>query len=160
MSKKSDRRAYNSTLRPVSKRKMGQPKKPHQRKGFRKPTLEEVQKKYGVVKASTLNPRSPSNPGWYNWAVEEVWNKREHKCEVCGHPLGDEPRPQPFVFSHLLPRNSYRKYKRDERNIVLKCLDHHNEWHDEGPDNLRRYRIWLKVVAMYDLLKREANNVP
>lgn len=47
--KEQDRRSYNSSLRPTSLKKQG--RKPEPRK---KPTLDEVKKKYGIIKASDL----------------------------------------------------------------------------------------------------------
>ena len=50
-----DRKAFNSTLRPVAKRKIGQPKKPVPRKGFKKPlSLSEVKKKFGLLTVSEM----------------------------------------------------------------------------------------------------------
>lgn len=103
-----------------------------------------------------LRPRSPSNTGWYNWAIENVWDKRPHKCEVCGKELKE---PVPSAFSHLLPRGSYRKYKTDERNISLQCVRCHSLWHEVGPMMLQENRGWKAVCERYYKLRNEANCV-
>jgi hypothetical protein len=139
-----------------------------QRTGERKkPSLDDLKKKGLVEKASSLPPpsrkmraRSPNNHGWYRWAVENVWSKRERKCEVCGWSMEFmESDPYPGVFSHLLPRGSYRKYKTDERNVIIKCPSCHGIWHAVGPKYLKDDKKWAKVVALYNELRAEANGV-
>lgn len=160
-----DRKAWNSTLRPVAKRKIGLPKKP---RVFKKPKLKEVVKRFGIVTAAMLGEpkkrkpipkRSKTNTGWYQWAIDNVWSKREHQCEVCNAPLGDDERPAPIVFSHLLPRKTYRRYKCDIHNVFLKCADCHNEWHDQGPEKLSARREWANVCRAYYFLRDEANGL-
>jgi len=106
---------------------------------------------------STLSSRSPSNTGWYRWAVENIWDKRPHNCQVCGDGLGDEPAP--IFFSHLLPRGSYRRYKLDERNVILNCSSCHAEWHNDGRDALYSNAQWAWVVTLYFQLRNEANGI-
>lgn len=134
------------------------------KKGFNRPkvpmkkrrTLEEILRDGMVKKASTLKPRSKNNEGWWSVALE-IWEEREHKCAVYGYGLGDVP--QPIFFSHLLPRGSYRKYKCNKENIVLKSPLAHEEWHKHGPEILQQYPEWKKVCALYFELRDKANNV-
>lgn len=145
------------------KRSAFKAKKPLSRK---RPSLSEVKKRFGLVTAAMLGDapvkrkpmkkRSDTNDGWLRWAIENVWDKRDHKCEVCGSPL---PEPAPIVFSHLLPRGSYRRYKTDERNVVLKCPEHHQQWHEAGPDHPSFDRDWKAVCMKYYALRDEANGV-
>jgi len=137
----SDGRAFNSTLRSVSKKKQAAIDSGAYKRAPRKP----------------MKAKAATNEGWYNWAVENVWNKREHKCEVWGIPLGDEPSP--INFSHLLPRGSYRKYKLDERNLVIKCPAHHHQWHAEGAENLKDVLEWKPTCDLYFQLRSEANGL-
>lgn len=163
----SDRRAHNSTLRPKSLKRQEQeraglrPKKPKKR-GFKKPDIAQLLKRGDVTKASKLTQRKPmrkiaaGQKGWWDVAME-VWAERPHECEVCGAPIAE---PAPINFSHLLPRGAYRKYKRDHRNLVIKCAAHHQEWHDFGPENLQVDPQWKKVCALYFQLHQEANVRP
>lgn len=159
-----DRKAWNSSIRPVAKSKMGKPKKPLVR---RKPSFEEVQKRFKAVTAAMLGdkPRKPmkkraeNNEGWYKWAVENVWNKRKSECQVCGLWLLSDEAPSPTFFSHLLPRGSYRRYKLDERNVIIKCADCHEKWHSMGPDKLKDIKDWRLVCDTYFSLRNEANNI-
>lgn len=133
-----------------------------------RPTLQQMKSSGLVQKASyftqkprkKLKPRAANNAGWYRWAVENIWIKRDRKCEVCGWSMdfiGDEPYPS--VFSHLLPRGSYRKYKTDERNVIIKCPNCHNMWHRIGPTHLQEDKEWAAVCARYFALRNEANGL-
>jgi hypothetical protein len=109
-----------------------------------------------TAKPKPLKKRGPNNPGWWHIALE-IWDEREHVCEVYGTPLGDEPLP--IYFSHLLPRGSYRKYKLFKPNIVLKSEFAHREWHDQGPERLMLRPEWQGVCKRYYELKMEANGL-
>lgn len=152
----SDRRAWNSTLRPISKKKALKNPLP----------LSEVKKRFNIVMAATLGPRKPikkrsaSNPGWYKWALTELWPSAPHECCICGMPI-DEPAP--INFSHLLERGSYRRYARDPRNVVVKCAEHHRQWHEEPKEALLGDRAlgaaWKRVLDLEEALKQEAHGL-
>lgn len=56
----------------------------------------------------------------------EIWNKRkEHKCENCGKWLGKEPLS--YMFDHILEKSTHPDLKFEERNIMLLCLECHDE---------------------------------
>lgn len=139
-------------------------KKPLKRTGFKKPDVASLLKSGLVTKASSLTPkprkklkpRAASNKGWWDVALE-IWAARPHICEVCGRALGDEPIPH--YFSHLLPRGSYRRYKRDKRNILLKDSRCHAKWHELGPAYLSDHWEWSGVCQRYFDLRDEANGV-
>jgi hypothetical protein len=107
-------------------------------------------------KRKPIRKKAKNNPGWWDVALE-IWATRPHICEVCRRKLGDEPIP--IYFSHLLPRGSYRKYKRDPRNIVLKCRDHHDTWHSRGPTWLSDHEGWTLICNTYFMLRDEANGI-
>ena len=107
-------------------------------------------------KQKPIRKRAKNNKGWWDVALE-IWAIRPHICSVCRRELGDEP--DPHYFSHLLPRGSYRLYKRDPRNIILKCRAHHDQWHEMGPDYLKDHWEWSGVCAIYYELRDEANGV-
>jgi len=102
-----------------------------------------------------LNYRAKTNEGWMDVA-RLIWTERLHECEACHVPISD---PQPINFSHLLPRGAYRRYKRDPRNIRIKCAECHTLWHDKGPTGLRYTWGWIVLVKLYDELRDEANGI-
>jgi hypothetical protein len=109
-----------------------------------------------TAKPKPLKKRSPNNPGWWDVALE-IWEERPHVCEVYGTSLGDVPLP--IFMSHLLPRGSYRKYKRDKMNIRLMSPEAHNLWHKEGPKNLIHLPEWKQVCTIYYILRDMANDL-
>lgn len=138
-------------------------KKLQAKKGLKSADLDALLGSGKVQRASTftakpkmIRKRAKNNEGWYRWAVENVWEKRPHECEVCKCPLEE---PAPVVFSHLLPRGSYRRYKLDERNVRLHCAGCHAEWHQYGPAALAFNPMWRKTSELYFKLRDEANGL-
>lgn len=154
-----DRKAWNSRLHHVAKRKTGKKPLP----------LSEVKERFNIITASLLGPPQPRKPlrkksagnqGWYKWAVDELWPTVKHECRICKAPI-DEPAP--IVFSHLLERGAYRRYARDARNVVIMCAEHHRQWHEERKERLLGDRAlgtaWKKVFALEEELKAEAHGL-
>jgi 5-methylcytosine-specific restriction endonuclease McrA len=55
----------------------------------------------------------------------QVWNKKQkHECENCGKWLGNEPLS--YMFDHLLEKSKYPELKYTEENIMLVCLECHD----------------------------------
>jgi len=88
-----DRKAYNSTLRPVAKRKMGQPKKPVPRNGFKRPlSLTEVKKKFGLLTVAEME-RSElmtlADNTFSKWVRLHAASKENGylPCFICGTPV-------------------------------------------------------------------------
>jgi 5-methylcytosine-specific restriction endonuclease McrA len=55
----------------------------------------------------------------------QIWNKRKkHDCENCGKWLGSEPLS--YMFDHLLEKSKYPDLKYEEDNIMLVCLECHD----------------------------------
>lgn len=130
----------------------------------KKPSLTDLKDSGKVKIAAVLGPakprkklkaRSDKNLGWWDVALE-IWNERDHCCEVCFQPI-DEPQPE--NFSHLLPRGSYIRFKRDKRNIIIKCRDCHDRWHKFGPEALQHSFKWRAVTSNYFILRDEANGI-
>jgi hypothetical protein len=127
--------------------------------------LSDLKKSGLVQKASEftskprrkLKARSPNNKGWWDVALE-IWDERKRECEVCHLWLLNED-PTPILFSHLLPRGSYRNLKRDKRNIRIHCAECHQKWHDFGPEALSEDLEWKKITDLYYALRDEANKV-
>lgn len=50
-----------------------------------------------------------------------IWRKRKnHKCEMCGKWLGNEPLS--YMFDHILEKSKYPELKYEEDNIAYLCL--------------------------------------
>lgn len=109
-----------------------------------------------TAKPKPMRKKSSTNKGWWDVALE-IWAERPHACRVCGVPLSDEPLP--INFSHLLPRGSYRRYKRDPRNIELWCADCHTIWHNTPHKALYGLPGWGVVIDRYHKLRNEAHGL-
>lgn len=117
---------------------------------------EGLIKKASTLKRKPMRKIAKTQKGWWDVALE-VWDERPHNCEVCSVPLGDECAP--IFMSHLLPRGSYRKYKRDHRNIRVQCPECHSRWHKYGPEALQWSFRWRSTCDLYFQLRNEANGV-
>ena len=50
---------------------------------------------------------------------EEIWNSKEHVCDLSGQYLGQEL--QIIFFHHLLPKEKYPEFRHKKWNILM-CL--------------------------------------
>lgn len=64
-----------------------------------------------------------------------IWNTRPHVCVTCQKRL---PSFFVFLFSHVLPKGSYPKFRLYDKNIELQCWDCHQEW-EFGDRNKQPY---------------------
>jgi hypothetical protein len=129
-----------------------------------RPTLDELKEIGALQKASSfsskprkaLKPRSPRNKGGQVALFRRIWDSRPHQCEVCGAHIEEAMASN---FSHLLPKGTCPDYKLDERNVVIKCPNCHNMWHQVGPTYLQEDKEWAAVCAKYFALRDEANGL-
>ncbi|MGV8131208.1 MAG: hypothetical protein ACP5N7_03875 [Candidatus Pacearchaeota archaeon] len=71
--------------------------------------------------------------------------------EVSGEYL---PTLRAIHFSHLLPKGSYKHYKLNPDNIMLKTEQEHIDWHScSRADLVKKDSRWQKVLDKYELLK-------
>ena len=127
-------------------------------------TLERLLGEGKVQRASTftakpkpMRKRRPTTGPTQMDVFRKMWDASEKKCcEVCGTGIASM---HPINFSHLLPKGSYRRYKLDERNLVIKCAGCHQAWHDQGPERLMLRPEWQGVCRRYYELKMEANGL-
>lgn len=108
-----------------------------------------------MSRKSRIRPRSKRNKGEAD-IYELIWNSRPHQCEVCERPIES---PVPANFSHLLPKGSYSRFKRDERNIRIQCQRCHDLWHEHGPKILQYSTSWIVTCSRYIALRDEYNGV-
>jgi len=64
---------------------------------------------------------------------------REHKCEVCGKPLGKEPLT--IYFDHLLEKEMHEELRYEEKNLILVCFDCHSNKSLGHPKEEHKRRI-------------------
>jgi hypothetical protein len=78
-----------------------------------------------------------------------IWKKREHRSEVSGEYLGNEPLS--VFFHHILPKEKHKQAALDDDNIILLTLDEHsnveNDMYKYEEVNTRRDLL----KAKYDL---------
>jgi len=53
-----------------------------------------------------------------------IWNKKKHICENCQIDLGSEPLS--YHFDHCLEKQYFSDLKYEEENIMLLCLECHD----------------------------------
>lgn len=69
-----------------------------------------------------------------------IWNKSNvHTCENCGKWLGKEPLS--YMFDHVLEKSKYPELKYKEENIMLLCLECHDNKTRENLTDLVREKI-------------------
>jgi 5-methylcytosine-specific restriction endonuclease McrA len=55
----------------------------------------------------------------------QIWDKNpKHECENCGKWLGKEPLS--YMFDHLLEKSKYPDLATEEDNIMIVCLECHD----------------------------------
>ena len=97
---------------------------------------QKIQKSYKRVINDTLEMRE---------FFRTIWNKRKkHDCENCGKWLGSEPLS--YMFDHLLEKSKHPELKFEEDNIMLVCLECH--------DNKTRGFLTDLVSAKIEELKK------
>jgi len=77
-----------------------------------------------------------------------IWSKKSHNCENCKKWLGNEPLS--YMFDHLLEKSRYPELKYEEENIMLVCLECHDNKTRGFPSDTTRLRI-EKVKERFDL---------
>ena len=185
--KKQERRAFNSSLRPMSPKKQKQAedgtlrqekyekaiKKAKDRREVKGTSaIERLLGEGKIKKASQLevgtprkpmNRRSANNKGWVDVA-QAIWDDPANgkSCEVCGVSLGDEFSPT--FYHHLLHRGSYRKMKRRPDNLAQVCMDDHDKAHKYGVENMaeegsENAKGWMLLATRLVALRNEANGL-
>jgi len=79
----------------------------------------------------------------------EIWIERPHYCECCHKELGEIPLAH--FFSHILSKGAFPKYKHNKDNIILICMNCHNDW-EYGNRSLIKFSLKKRL---YDLLKNK-----
>lgn len=75
---------------------------------------------------------------------KEIWAETEtHHCFVCGVNL---PIFAPILFSHILSKGAYGKFRLLPENIVLKCQDCHHQY-EFGDTSHKRWNTVKELKA-------------
>ena len=69
----------------------------------------------------------------------EIWEEREHCCEVCGVYL---PHFDHWSFSHCLSKGAYGKFRLLKENIILMCRQHHIQYDNGSTINDPKFK-WV-----------------
>lgn len=81
-----------------------------------------------TCKKIRIKPRSEKNKEIVAQELlmfKQIWEERPHFCEVTGKPLGAfDVR----LFSHVLTKGAYPKFRLYKKNIVLCLYEKHFEW--------------------------------
>jgi len=91
---------------------------------------------------------------------DEIWNERPRVSHVSGESLQRWEDTKLFVnlFSHILPKGNYSRYRLNKENIILLTPQQHLNWHSYTRDKLLTMDAgWRKVFDLYDKLKEEYN---
>jgi len=82
-------------------------------------------KMLNTLNKTVKNVENKRNISDMNAFFLQVWNgRKEHDCENCGKWLGNEPLS--YMFDHLLEKSKYPELKFEEDNIMLVCLECHD----------------------------------
>lgn len=80
-----------------------------------------------------------------------IWNERERVCFCCNKKLLGELHPS--YFSHVLAKGTYGKFRLLKDNIVLCCVNCHNEWEftDRSDKKFERKKeLYLELQRRYN----------
>lgn len=72
----------------------------------------------------------------------EIWKERAHICENCKISLGKEVRS--YMFDHLLEKSKYPEIAYEKENIMIVCLECHDNKTSGNISELIKSRI--KIV--------------
>ena len=82
-------------------------------------------KMLNTVNKTVKNVENKRNISDMNEFFLQVWkNRKQHDCENCGKWLGNEPLS--YMFDHLLEKSKFPELKFEEDNIMLVCLECHD----------------------------------
>ena len=82
-----------------------------------------------------------------------IWATRPHKCAVCDKNI---PEFDTWVFSHVLSKGAFPRFRLYSKNIVIKCRQHHRQYETTSNKDLAKIGGgWLPIIDLHDLLVQE-----
>lgn len=76
----------------------------------------------------------------------KIWESRPHVCYETGKPLG---KMNLCMFHHVLPKQSYEKFRHCEWNIVLLHPDVHNQVETDCSKCPKVYKLTEQLKEQY-----------
>ena len=87
---------------------------------------------------------------------QTIWATRPHKCSVCDANI---PEFDTWVFSHVLSKGAFPRFRLYDKNIVIKCRDHHRQYETTSNKDLAKIGgNWLPIIDLHDSLVQEYYN--
>jgi len=86
----------------------------------------------------------------------EIWETRDHICDLCLHPIEGEPLN--YYFSHILSRGAEIRAKYDLDNIMLNHFECHQLWDFGTEDKLKGLQGYEAMRDKKQELKEKYNN--
>ena len=84
---------------------------------------------------------------------QSIWATRPHVCAVCKCKLEEF---NAWFFSHILAKSSFPRFRLYEKNIVLKCVNHHINWETKPNSELvKKDPRWEPIIKLHDELIQE-----
>lgn len=84
---------------------------------------------------------------------QSIWATRPHECAVCKCKL---EKFDVWNFSHILSKGSFNRFRLYEKNIVLKCRQHHADWESKAnSDLIKKDPRWEPIIKLHDELITE-----
>ena len=104
------------------------------------------------MKKKSTNYSTPDAGGWTNKCDGLFLAKyRGLPCEICGARGGWDGEKMSSCGHHLHHKGNCKKFRYDERNIVVLCPKHHSKWEkhisphcEVGGFGVSRFNTWLK----------------
>jgi hypothetical protein len=83
---------------------------------------------------------------------QSIFNSRRRACVVCNEPITTF---DVWNFSHVLPKSTHPEFRLYDKNIMLKCRQHHHDWETKAHSDLEKDDRWTKVLIKEEVLREE-----
>ncbi len=87
---------------------------------------------------------------------QSIFNSRRRACYVCNTPLNTF---DVWNFSHILPKSTHPEFRLYDKNIVLKCREHHHDWETKAKSDLAKDIRWERVLIKEEVLREEYSHI-
>lgn len=94
-------------------------------------------------KSINIKPKKPTGE---KALFQALWSIREHTCENCLEPLGNEACAQ--FFSHIQGKGAHAELRLDPKNIQILCRDCHYAFDFQGNEAFAKRK---KVKIMFPM---------
>jgi len=105
------------------------------------------------IKRTSIKSKFPKPTGELQ-LFKEIWEERKHVSEISGQPLGEF---NVHMFSHILTKGAYKKFRLRKDNIKLVTPEEHDLW-EFHRDKIKENPAWGWVYTRYEELRYEYYN--